>query len=389
LFLPVVAASVVFPVVYYLAIRAAPGVSWTQAGLASLLLFLMPQFNLFTLHAPEPDGLFVVLLAGVLYGYFRVMFEEDIGRRLFGGFGVLAGLAVLTRPEGIVYTGPLVATAVVRYRRRALALVVPYVAAASIWSAISLSLFGTPWFTGYTPSAYALSHYVTNLKLYGGQVLSGEPVTVIPLVVLILFGCLAVFWLVKLMDRDVEEIVLLPILVGPVVNLAVAVAVDPQIVRPTIVRAFFRHVSYVLPFVVAAGVIGWAQLSANRRAVVSTGVAASVVLFAFLYLIPGRFIWQGHIVVDGVSLLSRSVELVELPVRREAGVWVLDYEAYAPWRNGQVKPAYRDADAITSTTAVVWRGIVGIVIAVPATLVLWVSGLDADSAIRKMVRQRR
>ncbi|MBI3970111.1 MAG: glycosyltransferase family 39 protein [Chloroflexi bacterium] len=111
LHLPLIAANVVLPLAFYVLARAA-GAGRLAAVWLSLAVVSVPYYQVYALGASQPEPLLALELTLLLWLVLRrTQSPRDAassrGRHEWILAGVLAAAAVLTRPEGVLYVGPL------------------------------------------------------------------------------------------------------------------------------------------------------------------------------------------------------------------------------------------------------------------------------------------
>jgi hypothetical protein len=114
---PRVLANVALPFLQYALVRSC-GAGRLRALVLSLSILAWPQYQVYTLGAAQPDPLWAALAtAQLLLALLAVRSPESIAR--WSALGLVSAAAVLTRPEGAVYTA-LLFTGLLWHQRRQL-----------------------------------------------------------------------------------------------------------------------------------------------------------------------------------------------------------------------------------------------------------------------------
>lgn len=113
--LPLIVANVLLPFLFYLLARAV-GAGRLAALWLALAALSLPHYQLYALGAPEPEPLLAAELALLLWLTVRCtqppaphVVQGPSSRFVWAALGLTAAAAVLTRPEGVLYVGPLFA----------------------------------------------------------------------------------------------------------------------------------------------------------------------------------------------------------------------------------------------------------------------------------------
>lgn len=295
---PIVAATALFPLALFAALRSITGARAVSYG-AALILTLLPIYRIHALGPPEPDAVFVVLLllaaaaAGKAHPGFRVSgsrFREGdalplppgdparagsaearsgtAGGRVEGrartsdtrnakpiwwaAFGLAVGLAALTRPEGMPYAGILLALfglAWWRDRRYWLA-VASFVVPLLPFAFICYSVSGSIWPGTYGGSVLSLANLSSNAQTLGWAAVPWYAQTVgLPVwgFLALLFGaCLAAVAGTALLWRERGAIAAIPL--AGLANLGAGFLVHPVVLEPFAPTNALRHLSYGIPY---------------------------------------------------------------------------------------------------------------------------------------------
>src|SRR5688500_5234340 len=146
---PLVLANVALPFLYF-ALARAVGAGRVRALALTLLVISFPLYQVYTLGGSQPDPLWAALLAGLLLA---------AARRLWVVTGLAGAAVMLTRPEGVVYAGLVLAGLLWSERRRPRGVLLAGALAAGPVLAFAATLyaqFGIVWAaTGWTNVASA------------------------------------------------------------------------------------------------------------------------------------------------------------------------------------------------------------------------------------------
>lgn len=369
-FLPVVVAAVLFPLPMYFTLRSV-GVESTRALFATLLLLVFPPFQLTTLSTALPDALFVFFLVTALYYAIQLCDEVTTKRQVL--FGLLGGLALLTRPEAVLYV-PTMFLVVVLSRR-----VIPFVASAIfscfglLWVLVSYVTLGDFWYSSRNSWAYQLENVARNVSMFVEGYESYVSLVSIWVPAAILFLLLAGGLLV-LGTRAIssDRWPLLVLWVPIAVHFGVHLLLHPQLTYAHVPHSFFRHVSYSFPFLLLFGALGWESLGSFTRP-----IWERVVRYA---LQAQAFVWIGMLVTP--AAVKHKPTMTSLPVLLGNPVSMLvpsTYErlygfrsqlpeeaAFIPWRDA-MREFYSSQSLVTNSLALVVVSIVLLAIVVQWT----------------------
>ncbi len=262
--LPALLGGSLFTLMMYLALRELTG-DVALSFVTAVAFGLFPLFSFYVLRAGEPDPVFVSLLMALAFVATRC---DEASRRgwSWAALGLVAGLAALTRPEGIAYLGLTFLTLAISHRtdRRFWLAVLVSAALLAAFSATTLLTFGVPWPTSFVGTAklenatqnidglvrYALPRYSAAL---------GLPEALLVAASVLLAGLYGIGgWLLA---RRRPGLIFLAL--APAVNVAMFLLVSPALTRPQQPYDFFRRASYELPYVALVG--SYAMALALRR----------------------------------------------------------------------------------------------------------------------------
>jgi hypothetical protein len=259
LHLPLVLANTVLPLLLYGTAREA-GAARPAALAVALLVVAFPPYQVYALSSAEPDPLWAALLAGMTWLALRCARPSGATARTWIALGAMTALLVLTRPEGILYAGPLFLgllwhawreQRVLRHWLLAATVAgVPVVA----FSGFLLWTFGIVWPTGWG-SVASLRYVLPNAELvlrqnlpnYAATAALPSPTVTGPLIALVLVAWFVVGTVVLWRRFPGLRLFLLPV----AANLAVI------FMSPTYLAAdhlspptFFRHFAILVPWLI-------------------------------------------------------------------------------------------------------------------------------------------
>ncbi|HEV2126152.1 MAG TPA: hypothetical protein VGW38_25635, partial [Chloroflexota bacterium] len=315
LMVPLAIAHAVLPSALFLLARVC-GAGRLSALWLALAVVSFPQYQIYALGAPEPEPLLALWITLALYLTIRRLtaLGDAWHRRAlleWAGAGAFAALAILTRPEGILYAGALFLGIGAFSLHRLLRLGISNLSPALVWqvlrgpstAAIIFALpvlgfvsflsrtFGILWPTGWTnvagpqfiPGNYRLV-VKQNLPYYAETSGLPNPALTGPLIAFVL----CILLVVGLVRLCAARPALSFIAVGLSLNLAVIFASPTYLTLdlfspPT----FFRHLSVLFPWLLPAGAAlalllrRWVQ-STSRFDAASMSASLLVVLVAEL-----------------------------------------------------------------------------------------------------------
>ena len=288
---PLVVANLALPFLLYGAARAGGGARLVATGIA-LTIVGLPMAQVYAFGSAEPDPLWAALLAALAWLGTRLARRDGAERPLreWLALGAVAALLVLTRPEGLLYAGPLALGLAWHHRGafgRPLAAAITAGLPVLAFSGFLVWSLGIIWPTGfgnvasprYTPRNVELvieqnlPHYAASMGLPAPEVMG--PIGALSLVVWVAVGAV-VLW----RRAPGLRLYLLP----PALNLVVI------LVSPTDLAAdhfspptFFRHWAIALPWLAPALAAGLSVLRhrwAAGAALTALFVWESVILLA-------------------------------------------------------------------------------------------------------------
>jgi len=361
--LPALLANTVLPLLLYGFYQKA-GLGRPLAFAGACVVALFPFFRLYTLNAPVPDAVFVTLLVGA--GHLFLQLVSPRPRSEVDGqatarrdspqplqqwclFGILAALASLTRPEGLLFSGFMFLGLIPNLLRPRfylaglcfLALTVPF-------SIVMMSTFGIPW-PRNAGNSFGLGNIAGNLDWMDRMSLSfymdpfGLSRTSFMAVVaaLTIGGAVGTIWLA----RRWWQAALLPL--SFVVHLFAVFTVDPRVSGVDQWFDFFRHISYGIPFGALALftctqravqlLVDAARGRIGRASAVSTATLAALLLLAFaayeLHLLArpsltwgpgGTQLLTSDMWVTFPDLITYRYKLPDLPFAPVEGLTMID-----------------------------------------------------------------
>jgi hypothetical protein len=274
--LPLIAANVVLPFAFY-ALARSTGAGRLAAFWLALAVLSFPHYQIYTLGAPEPESLLAVWVSLALWLAIRrlsgtaAFTSGSVATAVeWLGIGAFSALAVLSRPEGVLYVGPLYLGIGWQFLRRTLQdrrlsrqhLQGPVLAAVvcalpvGAFVAFLYRQFGILWPAGWTNVAGA--HYVLpNVRLVLKQnlphyaLVSGLPdPSTAGLLIASVLGLAILAGLVRLLFSH-PYLWFVPLALG--LNTAVIFASPTYLTLdlfspPT----FFRHISVLFPWCIPA-----------------------------------------------------------------------------------------------------------------------------------------
>lgn len=286
---PMFLANALLPWLIYRAASTA-GARRSVAFAVSVLSVVLPVVQIYSLGSAEPDPVFIALLAAAVWVFARVVQAPD-SRYSLMALGGIAGVLIVTRPEGPLYGGLLMLGGLLATRSRwaiagcflAAAIAVPLVALSSVQ-------LGRLW-PVFSPEL-SLAALAENTKIVGGTTIPKVARVVVlndlrfPLLLTAILS-LSAFG-TMLVARRHWAFVVLPAAVA--LNMVVKLSISAYMVplRLDFPPEFVRHIAYPLPIVAllaAVGITALADLLAKRSPKERTignvvGIASAVYLVA-------------------------------------------------------------------------------------------------------------
>lgn len=270
--LPALVANCALPLIVYAFFRKA-GLNRPLSYAAACSMVLFPFLRLYTLNAPVPDAIFVSLLTATGYLFLHLIGpgplngltttgpsdgpnselrtrNSEPGYRLWAGFGLMAGLTTLTRPEGIMFVGAMFVTLLPNILKPRLYLAGGVLLAATVpFSLLMLSTFGIPW-PRNAGSSFALENIVGNLNWIGGMTLPffadpfglPYPVFITLICFLVVAAAIGTLWIAT----RCWQMAALPAVTAA--HIFGVFTVDPRVSGVDQWFDFYRHLSYGTAF---------------------------------------------------------------------------------------------------------------------------------------------
>lgn len=281
-YLPIILANALLPLIAYLTAKEATGRP-RLSFLVSMVITSFPLLRRYTMDVGEADGLLMTTV--LLAAYLRARSNRSDSRTgTHVGAGFAAGIAALSRPEGVLYVAAMyVASAMARWRHRGLwasSAVLAAILAAFSW--VSATQLGSLWPGNHSSTlridnpgrtwSVALDsgiywRYASALGV-SGEALAGMTAGLL-LVVLVA---------TVLMARSRFELLYMP--VAALGNVTMVFFVGPIPAEAAKFHDFFRHMSYGFPLL--AVTVAYALGYALDRSKPYTRLAASIFAYGGL-----------------------------------------------------------------------------------------------------------
>lgn len=317
--MPSLVANVALPLVIYGFYRKA-GIGRALAFSGSCAVVIFPFFRLYTLNAPVPDAVFTTLLVATGYAALHIVgglgrqtrpapdehhdsqgaqtrgvhaisrltnrFSTGTTRTLlpWAALGLLAGLTMLTRAEGLLFMAIIAIAFLPYFRYRG-----PYVAAAVLlamtvtFSSLMMSTFGIPW-PRNAGTSFELQHIAENLdwlerislRWYAGAFGLSDSSFVL------LTGLLVAAILIGTSYLAVRRWQLAIFPLAAAIHTIAIFAIDPVVAGADQWFDFFRHISYGIPFMLLP-ILGMAASISQRLAAPRVQPALAISLFLLFF----------------------------------------------------------------------------------------------------------
>lgn len=256
---PLAAANCLLPFVMYRA-SLSWGIGRITSFAVAVIVVVAPPVQIHSLGSAEPDAIFIVVMAGCLW-----LLGASVGDRRtlpYGiALGILAGVLVLTRPEGTLYAATILGVAILIDRSR-WSLVV--LAAATILVApfvfTSLDQLGRPW--PINRQDIGISNLISNVDLV--KQVTWEKLARVVLLNDIRFPLLmGTILFVYILGSAIHIkrcvwVALLPIAVA--LNVLVTLSVPADTVRSDELDEFIRHLAYPIPVIALFAAAGLTEI---------------------------------------------------------------------------------------------------------------------------------
>ena len=259
---PLFLANLVLPWLIYRSALAA-GARPSIAFAITVLAVVLPVVQIYSLGSAEPDPVFIALLAAATWAFARVVHAPG-SRLLLTALGGIAGVVMMTRPEGPLYGGLLLLGVLLATRTRwavascclAAAIALPLVA-------LSLIQLGRPW--PVLNPELSLAAFTENAKAVGGTTVPKVARVVLlddlrfPLLLAAILA-LSVIGSIVVARRHWAFIVLpSAVAINVVVKLSISSFMVP--LRLEFPPEFVRHIAYPMPIVALLGAVGVTALA--------------------------------------------------------------------------------------------------------------------------------
>lgn len=321
-----------------------------------------PLLRNYTLDVAEADGLLMTMV--ILAAYFRANADRSgRGARTQIVAGVVAGLASLARPEGVLYMGAMyLASAAVRWRERGFWLsAAVWGSVIAVFSAITLREFGMIW-PGNHSGTVRLSNFFSTLDVVRQSGLFGQYAAALGLpewglaAIVAIVAVAVVLSGVRMLRRDFD-LVWMP--VAALGNVLMVFAVGPIPAEAGKFHDFFRHISYGFPLLAVTLAYGTNEVYRSLRGRWGRLLRAGLVLglvalvLAELHLLagpvtPGRNSSSPSMTSDvhvmATELLLNPYALPVMQFRLSDGRYVPDAEEYMDGFPDDISGYYADAD---------------------------------------------
>ena len=270
---PLIAANVLLPLVAYLAVRNICKEAALAFGIA-VTLVLFPMYQIYALGAAEPEPIFHLLLLGMIASV-----PQNNSWRRWMLFGTIAGLVVLTRPEGGIYAAVTFAVLVIARWREIGVWGAGAVAAmpTALYAGVTWMQTGRPW-----PLQRATYFAVENLlehwqgfSTVGAAYYSVQlRTTTIGFWLVVVLLLASFLWGTVWLALNRPAFLFVPLAAGSHALLLWLTEAGPALTNVENPSDFFRHMSHAVPF---------------------TWVTASLGIFALVW--STRYLWRRWLLI--------------------------------------------------------------------------------------------
>jgi hypothetical protein len=318
--IPIILANIALPGLLFLGLRSA--VSRDDIAVAvTLLLVLFPPFQVHLLGAAEPDAVFVLELAAVIWILGRMERCSDIRLRNQMLLGVVLVIVALTRPEGPVYAGVIAFLLPCLCRSWKWSIVPLCVVLGlvlfAVFIAISTDAVWPPQSSGFTIGSIGQNfafaqgdafEYYTRVLLVG-DVLS--LILVLTSLILFLTG------VASMLNRK-SILIVLP--AAMILQLILTFAVAPEGFHRNEPSEMFRHIGYGFPvfgMVVAVGVREILRRSGRILGWLAMALAVTLIIGELFVLATPEEWYHGNnsgSLLRGGDIYVEAIHLVRNPI---------------------------------------------------------------------------
>ncbi len=281
-YLVVIASSAALPPLLYLLFRELIRHRATALSLTCLVA-LFPLLRLHALNMALPDPVFFAVLICCSWLFVRIV-KGDTRFSIWLLFGLSTGATALTRPEGLAYALSYAVVALFAPSARLPKLLgtALFVASVAGFVLVMMSTFGIPWPQNWTGTV-RLENIPLNVPVLISDDFFNSAIRLSPLQLAIGWGTLLLLAAVGSTPFVYRPWFAAALIAPAWVNLLAVYMVDPRVSGASLWFDFFRHVSYVIPFLaLAAGKVldVAAAIPRSPRLRTLTLTALNVLLFA-------------------------------------------------------------------------------------------------------------
>jgi hypothetical protein len=216
------------------------------------LVVLFPLLRLHTLNWWGTDSTFFAALTCSAWLFVRIA-NGDTRYRTWLPFGLLAAATVLTRPEGLAYSFCYIAVAMflAGRTRQKLGAAILFLAPLAAFSLVMMTSFGIPWPQNWA-GAVRPENILLNVPVLISDGFFNSAVRLSPVQLAVGWGVLLLLAAVGSTPFIHRPWFLAAVTAPAWVNLLTVYMVDPRVSGARLWFDFFRHMSYVIPFMILA-----------------------------------------------------------------------------------------------------------------------------------------
>ena len=360
-YLPIILASSLLPLVLFLTMLEVTG-NRVLSFLLACATAAFPFLRSYTLDVGEADGLLIASLVFAAYLQLRAARTNSSARTALIA-GAAAGVAAIARPEGILYTGAMVAAGLKDgWKRRSFWLsVTGWLGVMAGFSVVALRDLGEVW-PGNHSGAIRLSNFAATVQVLHGAGVFGRYANALGLTegvlatLSVLILLLVVLSFVQMLRKDFR-LVWIP--VTALGNVVMVFFVGPVPAEATKYHDFFRHISYGFPLFGITLSYGANEALGHLRgrwrrsgeAILATALALLVLTELLVLEAPVRpydtvrnSLLSEDVHVTAAKLLSDPYPLETIKFRRSDSFYVPDAEEYLRGYPDNVNSYYAAAD---------------------------------------------